>query len=117
EVVARCIRVKADVVSRDERESGLRATLNLGHTVGHALEAKAGYSRLTHGEAVSLGLVAACRLGEQIGQTPAELSERVVRLLGSLGLPVDVASEPLEDAARLIGHDKKRAGSKLRFVV
>ncbi len=117
DVVSRCIQVKADVVSRDERESGLRATLNLGHTVGHALEAQAGYSRLTHGEAISLGLVAACRLGERIGRTPPELSERVVRLLRTLGLPVELAKEPLADAARLIGHDKKRAGKSIRFVV
>ena len=59
----RSIRVKARIVSFDERESGLRAVLNLGHTVGHALEAQAGYTALTHGEAVSLGLVAALRLG------------------------------------------------------
>ncbi|MFO7178536.1 MAG: 3-dehydroquinate synthase [Pseudomonadota bacterium] len=117
ELVHRSIRVKARIVSADEREAGARALLNLGHTVGHALEACAGYTRLTHGEAVSLGLVAALRIGARRGLTPPALAERVERLLARLGLPVNVAAEPLDDAARLLGHDKKRAGKKLRFVV
>jgi len=116
EIVRRSIRVKARIVSADERESGLRAVLNLGHTVGHALEAVSGYSRLTHGEAVSLGLVAALRIGVALGLTPKALADRTEVLLARLGLPVDVRAEPLEDAVRLIGHDKKRKGSKLTFV-
>lgn len=116
ELVRRSIRVKARIVSFDERESGLRAVLNLGHTVGHALEAQAGYSALSHGEAVSLGLVAALRLGELLGQTPAELRERSLQLLRRLGLPTSLEGQPLAEAARLIGHDKKRSGSSVRFV-
>ena len=117
ELVRRSIRVKARIVSFDERESGLRAVLNLGHTVGHALEAQAGYTALTHGEAISLGLVGALRLGEALGQTPKELTERTLDLLGRLGLPATLSGQPLEAAAGLIGHDKKRAGSTVRFVV
>jgi shikimate kinase / 3-dehydroquinate synthase len=118
EMVRRSVRVKARIVAQDPRESGLRAVLNLGHTVGHALEAEAGFEGLTHGEAVSLGLVAALRLGEGFGKsTPPELRERVVRLLGALGLPVTLEPERLRRAAALIGHDKKRAGKKLKFVV
>ncbi|MFZ5895925.1 MAG: 3-dehydroquinate synthase [Myxococcota bacterium] len=117
EIVRRSIRVKARIVSADERESGLRAVLNLGHTVGHALESVAGYSRLTHGEAISLGLVAALRIGVSLGFTPAALATRVESLLARLGLPVDVGAEPLEDAVRLIAHDKKRKASKLTFIV
>ena len=116
EIVRRSIRVKARIVSFDQRESGLRAVLNLGHTVGHALEAQAGYSALTHGEAVSLGLVAALRLGEALGQTPHELSERTLTLLRRLGLPASLAGQPLAEAATLVGHDKKRAGSNVNFV-
>jgi len=116
EIVRRSIRVKARIVSFDQRESGLRAVLNLGHTVGHALEAQAGFSALTHGEAVSLGLVAALRLGEALGQTPAELSERTLALLRRLGLPASLAGQPLSEAANLVGHDKKRAGSNVKFV-
>jgi shikimate kinase / 3-dehydroquinate synthase len=117
ELVRRSVRVKARVVGLDERESGPRAMLNLGHTVGHALEAQGGYERLTHGEAVSLGLVAALRIGEKLGQTPPALSERVIRLLERLGLPTNLANEPLAQAADHIGHDKKRSGKHLRFVV
>jgi shikimate kinase/3-dehydroquinate synthase len=116
ELVRRSVRVKARIVSFDERESGLRAVLNLGHTVGHALEAQAGYTALSHGEAVSLGLVAALRLGVALGRTPRELSERTLELLRRLGLPASLRGQPLSDAANLIGHDKKRAGSSVRFV-
>lgn len=117
ELVRRSIRVKARIVSADERESGLRAVLNLGHTVGHALESQGAYTRLSHGEAVSLGLVAALKIGERLGRTPADLTERTETLLARLGLPTDVAHEPLGEAVALIGHDKKRAGKKLKFVV
>jgi len=116
EIVRRSIRVKARIVSFDQRESGLRAVLNLGHTVGHALEAQAGYSALSHGEAVSLGLVAALRLGEALGRTPPELGERTLTLLRRLGLPASLAGQPLAEAANLLGHDKKRAGSSVKFV-
>jgi shikimate kinase/3-dehydroquinate synthase len=116
ELVRRSIRVKARIVSFDERENGLRAVLNLGHTVGHALEAQAGFTALTHGEAISLGLVAALRLGEALGQTPCDLSERTLELLKRLGLPVTLERRALEAAAKLIGHDKKRAGTSVRFV-
>jgi shikimate kinase/3-dehydroquinate synthase len=116
ELVRRSVRVKARIVSFDERETGLRAVLNLGHTVGHALEAQAGYTALSHGEAVSLGLVAALRLGESLGRTPRDLSQRTLELLRRLGLPASLLGQPLQEAAGLIGHDKKRAGSSVRFV-
>jgi shikimate kinase/3-dehydroquinate synthase len=116
DIVRRCIRVKARIVSQDPREQGLRAVLNLGHTVGHAVESQAGFERLTHGEAVSLGLVAAVRIGQKLGHTPKELAERTERLLTSLSLQTAIEKEPLTEAAELIGHDKKRAGSKVNFV-
>jgi shikimate kinase / 3-dehydroquinate synthase len=116
ELVRRSVRVKARIVSCDQRESGLRAVLNLGHTVGHALEAQAGYSALSHGEAVSLGLVAALRLGEALGRTPPELRQRTLSLLRRLGLPATLAGQPLAEATALLGHDKKRAGSAVKFV-
>jgi shikimate kinase/3-dehydroquinate synthase len=117
EMVRRSIRVKARVVSQDEREGGLRACLNLGHTLGHALESQGGYTQLSHGEAVSLGLVLALRLGERLGVTPAAITSRVTRLLTRLGLPTETTPAALLDAAKLIGHDKKRSGSGLRFVL
>jgi 3-dehydroquinate synthetase len=117
EVVRRCIAVKADVVSRDEREGGLRAALNLGHTLGHALEAYGGYGHLTHGEAVSLGLVAALGIGQRLGVGSAELTERVVALLSRFGLPVDLRAQPLAAAAELVSNDKKKRGAHVRFVL
>lgn len=116
ELVRRSVRVKARVVSADEREDGIRAWLNLGHTVGHALEAHAGYGALPHGEAVGLGLVAALRVGERLGLTEVALTERTIAALERLGLPSALPRSVI-DAAALIGHDKKRAGARLRFVV
>lgn len=121
ELLARALRaaiqVKASIVSRDERESGERAHLNLGHTVGHALEAEGGFERLTHGEAVSLGLVAALRVGERLGKTPRELASAATSVLERIGLPTSLEAEPLSSALRWVGYDKKRAGERLRFVV
>ncbi len=119
--MARAIRssiaVKAGVVGRDEREAGERAHLNLGHTIGHALEAEGGFERLTHGEAVSLGLVAALRIGRALGITSATLAAEVTEVLSRVGLPVDIDREPLEQALRWVSFDKKRRGGALRFVL
>ena len=115
EIIVRAVRVKADLVARDEREAGDRVRLNLGHTVGHALEAASAFD-LRHGEAVSLGMVAAMRIGVRLGITPPELEARVARLLSALGLPVDLepylAGSWLSPAA----FDKKRRSGSLRFV-
>jgi len=116
EVVLRSVRVKARIVSLDEREQGLRATLNLGHTIGHALESAGGYTALTHGEAVALGLVAALRLGERLGHTPAALTERVTGLLADLELPHRLERGALERASSLLRLDKKRARDAVKFV-
>lgn len=117
EIVRRCVRVKARVVSKDETERGLRATLNLGHTIGHALEAVEEYGKWSHGEAVSLGLVAALRLGERLGCTSSELSERIISLQRALGLPTTLDRGELQVASALLGHDKKKRGSRMRFIV
>jgi len=116
QMVRRCVAVKARVVALDPRESGIRAHLNLGHTIGHALESAGGYSKLTHGEAVSLGLVAALRLGERLGHTSAELTARVLALLDRLGLPKSLGRAELIEATGLIGRDKKRSGDNMTFV-
>jgi len=117
EMIWRCVRVKARVVSLDEREDGPRATLNLGHTLGHALEAQGSYSTHTHGEAVSMGVALALALGRHLGVTPADLEARVVRLLHRLGLPTQVSHQALSDASELLRLDKKRAGKRIRFLV
>src|SRR6187455_757659 len=90
--IAVSCRMKAAIVSRDERETGERALLNLGHTFGHALEAAAGFSvRLLHGEAISLGMVLAFRFSAGRGLLPAAEAERVERHLAAVGLPIDIS--------------------------
>jgi 3-dehydroquinate synthase len=116
-VIARCAAYKSWVVARDERErSGERALLNLGHTVGHAIEAAADYTVL-HGEAVALGLLAACRVSAHLGRCGPALEARVADILARAGL--DVALDPWlrPDVLSRIGVDKKRAGSQVKFIV
>ncbi len=115
DLIVRSVRVKADVVASDENESGRRAILNFGHTVGHALEAASNYA-LLHGEAVSLGMVAALRLGAVLGVGPEALVDRARALLTRLGLPVDFERRLDRDALAGMLVDKKRRGETIRFV-
>lgn len=121
ELIRENCRIKAGVVSRDERESSTaqigRAALNLGHTIGHALEAQSGFD-LRHGEAVALGLIAALDLAVRLAGFPDELRTRAVSLLSALELPTR-APTLLNDADVLarISVDKKVRGSRVRFVV
>jgi shikimate kinase / 3-dehydroquinate synthase len=117
EIVFRSVAVKAAIVARDERESGDRALLNFGHTIGHALEAEGGFTRLTHGEAVSLGMVAMLRAGQSLGVTDAAHADRIVALLARLGLPVDLDAQPLAAALGFVALDKKRRGAGVRAVL
>jgi 3-dehydroquinate synthase len=114
-LVAGAVRVKAAVVAEDEHEGGRRAILNFGHTVGHALEAASGYA-LLHGEAVSLGMIAALSLGRARGITPEPLQARARRLLKDVGLPVDLEARLDASVLARVGVDKKRQGAKIRFV-
>ncbi|MBK8871239.1 MAG: 3-dehydroquinate synthase [Elusimicrobia bacterium] len=119
QVVAVSAGIKADVVARDERETtGLRATLNLGHTFAHAIETVSGYTRYTHGEAVAIGLCAAARLGARMGLFPPADIKRVDELVRRWGLPVRV-NRPLSRAGILaaMGRDKKALKGGFRFVV
>lgn len=116
-VVRRCCELKAQVVERDERESGERAVLNFGHTIGHALESVTGYTRFLHGEAVAIGMVAEARVSAALGLCRPEVVERLRALLERAGLPVelpaDIDSEKLAGAIEL---DKKVRGGKVKFV-
>jgi shikimate kinase/3-dehydroquinate synthase len=117
-VVARCVAIKAGIVAQDERENGLRAVLNLGHTVGHGLEAALGYEGLLHGEAVALGLVAEARWAVRSGHCadPA-LPDRLLRLLARLGLPSAPPAFPAGAALEAMRLDKKAAGGNLSMPV
>jgi 3-dehydroquinate synthase len=110
-------RIKAEVVSKDEREAGLRAILNYGHTIGHALEAASGYAGLTHGEGVAIGMVGAAMLGEALG-TARDVVKTTRRLLQAFQLPVHLAGEWSEDELlELMRRDKKARGGAYTFVL
>ena len=120
ELVERAGWAKVDVVAGDERErgpSGGRITLNLGHSLGHAFEAAAGYGGLLHGEAVAYGLRAAGRIGVDVGVTPPERSERIDGLLDRLGLATEPLPYPLSAVMRHLATDKKHVGGHLRWVL
>jgi 3-dehydroquinate synthase len=120
ELVERCAWAKVEVVVADERERAAgsgRITLNLGHSLGHAVEAAAGFERLLHGEAVAYGLRAAARIGEAVGVTPPDRAARIVGLLDELGLATEPLPYPIDDVLRHLATDKKHAGGRLRWVL
>lgn len=120
-VVARCCRLKADVVEYDEFErTGLRSVLNYGHTFAHAIEALSGYGELLHGEAVAIGMEYAARLAQRLGRIDAKAVERQSQLLTALGLPIrlpDAVSLSTSDILDRMRLDKKTVGGQLRFVL
>jgi shikimate kinase/3-dehydroquinate synthase len=122
-VIRRCAAIKSWIVTRDEREeTGERALLNLGHTLGHAIEAAHGYDGILHGEAVALGLVAACRVSARLGLCEPTLEARVADSVRRAGLDADIDQYlrgHLGGGARVldfIGTDKKRTGQRIGFV-
>lgn len=117
DAVRMSVQLKARIVTEDERETGVRALLNLGHTVGHAIEAATGFQGLRHGEAVALGMVAAFRLSKGLGVAQEHEVARLTSLLERLGLPVDLDSYLGDKTLDFLGSDKKRKGGKVRFVV
>jgi 3-dehydroquinate synthase len=111
------ILLKSRIVHEDERESGRRMLLNLGHTVGHGLEAASDYRGIRHGEGVALGMIAAMRVATQLGRGRGEETERLTRLLGRLGLPTDLDQRLNSRVLQFIGSDKKRRGDRIFFVI
>ena len=118
-VIARCCQIKAEVVSRDETEGDVRAILNFGHTIGHAIEKSAGYGKLLHGEAISVGQAAAAILSRKFSGLPGVDAERIADLLRRAGLPVRIHLTPAQrqkafSAMRL---DKKVSEGEIKFVL
>lgn len=110
-------KVKVAVVSQDERENGLRAILNLGHTIGHALEAVAGYNELLHGEAISIGMIGSARLAVRLGFDHL-IYETTKRVLNRFGLPIRLPEHyEIDSVMEAMMHDKKFSDSKMVFVV
>jgi 3-dehydroquinate synthase len=116
EVVTESCRIKAEIVSADERESGLRRVLNFGHTVGHALEAVTKYRRYRHGEAVAYGMLAALQLGVQRGVTPKATLDEVSSLITALGPLPPLADLSAREIIAATGRDKKVVSGTLHFV-
>jgi shikimate kinase / 3-dehydroquinate synthase len=116
-IVRDAIFAKIRIVRDDERESGPRALLNVGHTVGHALEAHGGYGRWLHGEAVALGTVAEMRATAKLGWTPPALAQRAASLLEALALPAHVEHSDLAASWPYVGSDKKRGRDAIRLPV
>jgi len=117
EIVERAGWWKCTVVAGDEREAGLRMSLNLGHTLGHALEQAANYKGILHGEAVGYGLRAALAIGQALGVTPAARASRALALLDTLGLGVAPRRESPTALVEAATRDKKVAGGKIRWVL
>jgi len=118
-VIARCCAIKAEIVGQDETEGGLRAILNFGHTIGHAIEAITGYGKFLHGEAISIGQVAAARLSERLRGLPKHDVGRIECLFARAGLPIhlrlnEAQRQRLLDAMML---DKKVSGGDIKFVL
>jgi 3-dehydroquinate synthase len=116
-VVAGSCGLKASVVERDEREADLRAVLNYGHTIGHALEASTGYDRWTHGEAVALGIMTEAWIAQRLGIADEETVERQAHLLTALGLPTRTTAIDVDAVVAGISRDKKSRDGRVPFVL
>ncbi len=117
EVVERAVRIKAAIVSSDEKEQGRRAILNFGHTLGHALEAVTGYGAITHGEAIVIGMRVALEVSAQLGHCSAADAARALALLGRFPAPPPVLPPERQAVIAAARRDKKALGGSLRFVV
>ena len=118
-VVARCCEIKAAVVGQDETESGLRAILNFGHTIGHAIENTSGYGKFLHGEAIAIGQVAAARLSHDVLGLPSGDVTRIEKLLTDAGLPVrfEMNAARRKKLFAAMKLDKKVSGGEIKFVL
>ncbi len=116
-IIARSIGLKAQVVEADERESGLRAILNYGHTIGHGVEAASGYARYRHGEAVAIGMAGAARIAVAMGLSDAATGERQERLLACLGLPTGCPDVSVDRVWEAMLRDKKASQGRLVWIL
>ena len=115
--IERSCAIKAEIVAADERESGVRALLNFGHTFGHAIESAAGYGAWLHGEAVATGMVLAARLSARMGRITNAEADRLARLLQKLGLPVAPPAFPIATWLEFMGRDKKNEAGRITLVL
>jgi 3-dehydroquinate synthase len=117
-IIERSCSIKAEIVTQDERESGLRAILNFGHNIGHAIETETCYQQFTHGEAVGLGMCLETRMAELLGMLKTDRAERIIRLVSSYGLPATLPRGMKAD--KLLAHmklDKKTVAGQMTFIL
>ena len=116
-LLARCCEMKSDIVRQDEREAGLRMTLNFGHTVGHALEAVGRYTSLKHGEAILLGMIAESFIARKMGLLQTDALQRIERLIRRVPVKGKMGIAQLSTILKAMGRDKKVLAGKKRFVL
>lgn len=116
-VIARCVEIKASVVERDERESGVRAVLNYGHTFAHAIEKITDYKKFLHGEAVAIGMVMANALARRLGKLSGEQEERIRKVLQKFALPIKFHVADAAEFYELFFLDKKSENGKIKFIL
>lgn len=116
QVICTCCDLKRQVVLQDERDTGLRMTLNFGHTIGHAFELAGHYETWTHGQGVAAGMNWAAQLGVGLGITPPEVVEQIRSILNKFGLPQDIPC-PWETMTEAVGLDKKRTGDSITLIL
>ncbi len=116
-VIARCVEIKASVVERDERESGVRAVLNYGHTFAHAIEKITDYKKFLHGEAVAIGMVMANALARRLGKLSGEQEEQIRKVLQKFALPIKFHVEDADAFYELFFLDKKSENGKIKFIL
>jgi len=117
-IIKRACEIKAEVVSADERESGIRAVLNYGHTIGHAVETETGYSKYLHGEAVAIGMCLAARLSVAMGMMKSAHADRIISVVKAYGLPSELPKEINGDKLiSLISIDKKAIAGEIKFIL
>ncbi|RMD60242.1 MAG: 3-dehydroquinate synthase, partial [Nitrospirae bacterium] len=117
-IIRRCCQIKSEVVSKDEREEGLRAILNFGHTIGHAIEAATGYTSLLHGEAIAIGMCMAAELSVELGLLNRASANMIKELIDAYGLPTEIREEfSIDTIMEVMRIDKKFYSGSLRFVL
>lgn len=116
DIIYECVKIKAEVVERDEKENGERALLNFGHTVGHAIERINNYKGLSHGEAVGIGMVKVCAAAEKNGLCEKDTSKRIAAVLEKYNLPTDCENS-ISDIVKAMSSDKKRAGKSIKMIL
>lgn len=113
-----CAKIKSAIVSLDEKEEkGIRTILNFGHTIGHAIEAAGKYEKYTHGEAIAMGMIAACRISQNLGLLDTKIYQRIINLIANLGLPQEITGLKERDVLNAYRLDKKFIGKINRFVL